>query len=107
MLPPAYHPGTASFPAYGHVQIPTGPPLAHRQFYPTPIFYWPYPSPPVSPTSYYAPALQPPPGALPAGAQAQQPMVSVKLQKSTLHTSMSNTGKGALWSEGPFYFWQT
>lgn len=35
--------------------IPTVTPLTPRApaYYP-PIFYWPYPSPPVSPTSYYA-----------------------------------------------------
>lgn len=78
MLPPPYHPGAASFSAYGPVQIAAAPPMGPRQFYPPPIFYWPYPSPPVSPTSYYAPALPPPPGALPAAAaaQPQQAMVS-------------------------------
>lgn len=55
------------------MQIPA-PALGPRQFFPPPIFYWPYPSPPVSPTSYYAPTM-PPPGALPP-QQPQQAMVS-------------------------------
>uniref|UniRef100_T1ILP7 RRM domain-containing protein n=1 Tax=Strigamia maritima TaxID=126957 RepID=T1ILP7_STRMM len=52
ILPPHYG-------AYPYMQppqiIPTMSPLTPRApaYYP-PIFYWPYPSPPVSPTSYYA-----------------------------------------------------
>lgn len=29
--------------------------LGHVNFYPQPVFYWSYPSPPVSPTHYYGP----------------------------------------------------
>lgn len=32
------------------------PPRGHPAFYPQPILYWGYPSPPVSPTTYYGPA---------------------------------------------------
>lgn len=51
MLPP---PPVAIFPPAA-AMLPRGPPqfAAH---YPPPIFYWPYPSPPVSPTNYYNPA---------------------------------------------------
>jgi hypothetical protein len=38
------------------------PPRGHPAYYPQPILYWRYPSPPVSPTTYYGPApthLQP------------------------------------------------
>lgn len=42
------------------------PPRGHHAFYPQPIFYWAYPSPPVSPTTYYGPPHHPahmgPPG---------------------------------------------
>jgi hypothetical protein len=53
------------------VQIAAAP-LGPRQFLPPPIFYWPYPSPPVSPTNYYP--TMPPPGALPP-QQPQQAMM--------------------------------
>lgn len=72
IIPTAFHPG-ANFPGYAPVQL-AAPALGPRQFFPPPIFYWPYPSPPVSPTSYYAPTM-PPPAALPP-QQPQQPMVS-------------------------------
>ncbi|KDR24244.1 hypothetical protein L798_06710 [Zootermopsis nevadensis] len=72
MLPPPHFTPAAAFSPFG----PAGP----AQLIPTttltpprhtfaaafpPIFYWPYPSPPVSPTSYYGGALPPlpPPGA--------------------------------------------
>ncbi|XP_065168952.1 RNA-binding protein fusilli isoform X3 [Atheta coriaria] len=71
IIPTAYHPG-ANFPGYAPVQL-AAPPMGARQFYPPPqIFYWPYPSPPVSPTSYYAPTMPPPPGAMPAPPPQQQ-----------------------------------
>ncbi|KAK5647185.1 hypothetical protein RI129_002077 [Pyrocoelia pectoralis] len=70
IIPTAFHPG-ANFPGYAPVQI-AAPALGPRQFFPPPIFYWPYPSPPVSPTSYYAPTM-PPPAGLPQ--QPQQPML--------------------------------
>lgn len=74
MLPPTFlPPGTAAFSAYGPMHIATAPPLGPRHYFPPPVIYWPYPSPPVSPTSYYAPAI-PPPGAMHA-AQQQQPML--------------------------------
>ncbi|XP_046418613.1 RNA-binding protein fusilli isoform X1 [Neodiprion virginianus] len=52
MMPPPFGPG-AIYPAQA-AMLPRGPP----QFAPAypPIFYWPYPSPPVSPTNYYNPA---------------------------------------------------
>ncbi|KAK9707927.1 hypothetical protein QE152_g27578 [Popillia japonica] len=71
ILPTAFHPG-ANFPGFAPVQL-AAPALGPRQFFPPPIFYWPYPSPPVSPTSYYAPTM-PPPGALPP-QQPQQAMI--------------------------------
>lgn len=71
-MPTAFHPG-ANFPGFAPVPL-AAPALGPRQFFPPPIFYWPYPSPPVSPTSYYAPTM-PPPGALPP-QQPQQAMVS-------------------------------
>ncbi|XP_076374457.1 RNA-binding protein fusilli isoform X2 [Megalopta genalis] len=51
MLPP---PPVAIFPPTA-AMLPRGPPQFAAP-YPTPIFYWPYPSPPVSPTNYYNPA---------------------------------------------------
>lgn len=50
MIPPTLTPGAIFTPP---PIIPSGPP----QFAPpyAPIFYWPYPSPPVSPTNYYNP----------------------------------------------------
>ncbi|PNF34494.1 RNA-binding protein fusilli, partial [Cryptotermes secundus] len=77
MLPPPHFAPAAAFSPFG----PAGP----AQLIPTttltpprhtfaaafpPIFYWPYPSPPVSPTSYYGGALTPLP---PPGAAAIQP----------------------------------
>ncbi|XP_066594106.1 RNA-binding protein fusilli isoform X3 [Prorops nasuta] len=51
MLPPsAFVPGPI-FPA-ATAMIPRGSPQFAAPF-PTPVFYWPYPSPPVSPTNYY------------------------------------------------------
>jgi epithelial splicing regulatory protein 1/2 len=70
IIPTAFHPGP-NFPGYGPVQIAAAP-LGPRQFLPPPIFYWPYPSPPVSPTNYYP--TMPPPGALPP-QQPQQAMM--------------------------------
>nr|CAD7590637.1 unnamed protein product [Timema genevievae] len=58
MPPPPFGPA-ATFAQFGHTPtqlIPAAPPLAARHTFPVaypPIFYWPYPSPPVSPTSYY------------------------------------------------------
>ncbi|KAF5299594.1 hypothetical protein FQR65_LT09399 [Abscondita terminalis] len=71
IIPTAFHPGP-NFPSYAPVQI-AAPALGPRQFFPPPIFYWPYPSPPVSPTSYYAPTM-PPPSGLPS-QQTQQSML--------------------------------
>ncbi|OAD61569.1 hypothetical protein WN48_00080 [Eufriesea mexicana] len=51
MLPP---PPVAIFPPAA-AMLPRGPPQFAAP-YPAPIFYWPYPSPPVSPTNYYNPA---------------------------------------------------
>ncbi|XP_059471623.1 RNA-binding protein fusilli isoform X3 [Neocloeon triangulifer] len=68
VLPPPY--GAAGFPYVPQPQpslIPaaTAAPLTPRAAAPAfgfpPIFYWPYPSPPVSPTSYYAGVPPPPP----------------------------------------------
>jgi len=68
VLPPPY--GAAAFPYVPQQQpslIPaaTAAPLTPRAAAPAygfpPIFYWPYPSPPVSPTSYYAGVPPPPP----------------------------------------------
>lgn len=70
MIPPAFHPGP-NFPAFAPVQI-AATPLGPRQFLPHQIIYWPYPSPPVSPTNYYP--TMPPPAALPP-QQPQQPMI--------------------------------
>ncbi|XP_022906972.1 RNA-binding protein fusilli isoform X2 [Onthophagus taurus] len=71
IIPAPFHPG-ANFPGYAPVQL-AAPALGPRQFFPPPIFYWPYPSPPVSPTSYYTPTM-PPPGAIPP-QQPQQAMI--------------------------------
>lgn len=74
IIPTPFHPGP-NFPGYAPVQIAAAP-MGPRQFLPPPIpqiFYWPYPSPPVSPTNYY-PTMPPPPGALPP-QQPQQQMV--------------------------------
>ncbi|XP_050079721.1 uncharacterized protein LOC126567546 [Anopheles maculipalpis] len=46
---------------FGHPPSAVLPPPRHAAFYPQPILYWGYPSPPVSPTTYYSTA--PPPGA--------------------------------------------
>ena len=49
-------------PAFGaYAQFAPQPPVLqtrghHPAFYPPPILYWGYPSPPVSPTAYYGPA---------------------------------------------------
>nr|CAD7431876.1 unnamed protein product [Timema monikensis] len=71
MPPPPFGPA-ATFAQFGHTPtqlIPAAPPMAARHTFPVaypPIFYWPYPSPPVSPTSYYGgpmpAALGPPQG---------------------------------------------
>uniref|UniRef100_A0A182MNB2 Uncharacterized protein n=1 Tax=Anopheles culicifacies TaxID=139723 RepID=A0A182MNB2_9DIPT len=45
---------------FGHPPSAVLPPPRHAAFYPQPILYWGYPSPPVSPTTYYSTA--PPPG---------------------------------------------
>ncbi|XP_049817658.1 RNA-binding protein fusilli isoform X2 [Aethina tumida] len=74
IIPTPFHPGP-NFPGYAPVQIAAAP-MGPRQFLPPPIpqiFYWPYPSPPVSPTNYY-PTMPPPPGALPP-QQPQQQMI--------------------------------
>ncbi|XP_032455398.1 RNA-binding protein fusilli isoform X2 [Nasonia vitripennis] len=57
MMSPPLAPG-AIFPAPPAAMLPRGPPAPFAQAYP-PIFYWPYPSPPVSPTSYYNPVTVP------------------------------------------------
>lgn len=52
MLPPPY----GAFPYVQSPQIlPAVAPLTPRlpAAYYSPVFYWPYPSPPVSPTTYY------------------------------------------------------
>lgn len=64
---------TPTFHGYAPVQLTTSA-MGPGQFYP-PVIYWPYPSPPVSPTNYYARTLPPPPSALPP-QQPQQQMVS-------------------------------
>ncbi|CAL1689695.1 unnamed protein product [Lasius platythorax] len=51
MLPP---PPVAIFPP-ATAMLPRAPPQFATP-YPPHIFYWPYPSPPVSPTNYYTPA---------------------------------------------------
>lgn len=50
--------GYAQFAPPAAVMSPRG---HHPAFYPQPILYWGYPSPPVSPTAYYGPAGHPPP----------------------------------------------
>ncbi|XP_055536125.1 RNA-binding protein fusilli isoform X3 [Wyeomyia smithii] len=58
------------FSPFGHPQAAVLPPRAHpaAAYYPQPILYWGYPSPPVSPTTYYgAPA--------PAGAHHLPPNI--------------------------------
>ncbi|XP_044746833.1 RNA-binding protein fusilli [Coccinella septempunctata] len=70
MIPTAFHPGP-NFPGYAPVQI-AATPLGPRQFVPHQIIYWPYPSPPVSPTNYYP--TMPPPSAMPP-QQPQQAMI--------------------------------
>lgn len=75
IIPATFHPG-ANFAGFATIQLPP-PTVGPRPFYPAPIFYWPYPSPPVSPTSYFAPTMPPPPhGALPPPQQPQQALVS-------------------------------
>lgn len=74
ILPPPFHPAP-NFPAYAPVPLAAAT-IDPRPFLAPQIFYWPYPSPPVSPTSYY-PTI-PPPGAL-QPQQPQQPMVSKEL----------------------------
>lgn len=72
MLPPPHFTPAAAFSPFGPAGpaqlIPTTTLTAPRHTFAAafpPIFYWPYPSPPVSPTSYYGGALPPlpPPGA--------------------------------------------
>ncbi|XP_072389212.1 RNA-binding protein fusilli isoform X3 [Diabrotica undecimpunctata] len=70
ILPTAFH-HAPNFQPYPQVQLAAAA-IDPRQFMPPQIFYWPYPSPPVSPTNYY-PTI-PPPGALPP-QQAQQQMM--------------------------------
>lgn len=57
MMGPAFT-GYAQFAPPAAVMSPRG---HHPAFYPQPILYWGYPSPPVSPTAYYGPAGHPPP----------------------------------------------
>lgn len=71
ILPTPFHPGP-NFPGYAPVPLAAAT-IDPRPFLAPQIFYWPYPSPPVSPTSYY-PTI-PPPGALPP-QQPQQSLVS-------------------------------
>lgn len=72
--------------------LTTGP-ITPGQFYPPVAIYWPYPSPPVSPTNYYARTI-PPPTALPP-QQPQQQMVRDTHHKSYLLNKdvMSNLAK--------------
>jgi len=71
------------FPAYGAAPPPPPPhtpllatPRSHHHphhhpasaFYPPPLVYWPYPSPPVSPTTYYS---------QPGAHSPSQPLVSI------------------------------
>ncbi|KAG5876463.1 hypothetical protein JTB14_000636 [Gonioctena quinquepunctata] len=70
ILPTPFHPAP-NFPGYAPLQLAAAT-IDPRQFMHPQIFYWPYPSPPVSPTNYY-PTI-PPPGALPP-QQPQQPMI--------------------------------
>lgn len=72
IIPAAFHAGP-NFAGYAPVQLTTGP-LTPGQFYPQ-LIYWPYPSPPVSPTNYYARTISAP-SALPP-QQAQQQMVCI------------------------------
>ncbi|KAJ8673368.1 hypothetical protein QAD02_004630, partial [Eretmocerus hayati] len=72
MMPPTVGPGTPIFPTrqpqvpppataiISRGPPPPAPPAGYTATYPTPIFYWPYPSPPVSPTNYYNPAASMP-----------------------------------------------
>uniref|UniRef100_A0A182NPN7 Uncharacterized protein n=1 Tax=Anopheles dirus TaxID=7168 RepID=A0A182NPN7_9DIPT len=46
---------------FGHPPTAVLPPPRHAAFYPQPILYWGYPSPPVSPTTYYSTAPAGPP----------------------------------------------
>lgn len=55
MVGPAFS-GFAQFAPPAAVLPPRG---HHPAFYPQPILYWGYPSPPVSPTTYYGPASHP------------------------------------------------
>nr|XP_023014348.1 RNA-binding protein fusilli-like isoform X1 [Leptinotarsa decemlineata] len=69
ILPTPFHPGP-NFPGYAPLQLAAT--IDPRQFMHPQIFYWPYPSPPVSPTNYY-PTI-PPPGAL-SPQQIQQQLL--------------------------------
>ncbi|XP_037916282.1 RNA-binding protein fusilli isoform X1 [Hermetia illucens] len=53
-------PPFGGFPAFGPPAAIIPPPRTHT-FYSQPFVYWGYPSPPVSPTTYYGPAPPPPP----------------------------------------------
>ncbi|XP_059608445.1 RNA-binding protein fusilli isoform X2 [Phlebotomus argentipes] len=76
--PPLLSPGgTIVGPPFGGFPPPFGPhaaavlpPRGHPAFYPPPILYWGYPSPPVSPTTYYGP---PPPHVPPNITPHNQP----------------------------------
>ncbi|XP_026477843.1 RNA-binding protein fusilli-like [Ctenocephalides felis] len=83
ILPPPF--GVANgYSPYGPLAAPR-----HPAFYPPPIFYWGYPSPPVSPTSYYGglqPAIQTQPALISAdcltmGGPAVAPVISADHDK--------------------------
>ncbi|XP_014212010.2 uncharacterized protein LOC106641938 [Copidosoma floridanum] len=58
MMPPPLAAGAILPPPPPPAMLPRAPPASFATPYP-PIFYWPYPSPPVSPTNYYNPATVP------------------------------------------------
>lgn len=74
MIAPAFG-GYAQFGPQPTVLSPRGP--HHAAFYPHPILYWSYPSPPVSPTTYYGPASHPAHIAPAMGPQHQPTLVRV------------------------------
>lgn len=76
MVGPAFG-GFAQFAPSAAVLPPPRHGHGHPAFYPQPILYWGYPSPPVSPTTYYGPAHHPPPHmAANLGPQHQPSLVS-------------------------------
>uniref|UniRef100_A0A903XYD8 RRM domain-containing protein n=2 Tax=Anopheles gambiae TaxID=7165 RepID=A0A903XYD8_ANOGA len=88
---------------FGHPPSAVLPPPRHAAFYPQPILYWGYPSPPVSPTTYYSAAPPgtphhlgpPPPGhqaaGIPAHSHAQPTMLALSPDQRSPQRSANQT----------------